>query len=331
MSYNQPGPYGGGQPNPYGQQPGQPGPYGQPPQAPYGQPPQAPQPGYGYPQQAPQGVPPQQPYGGQPGYGQQPPNPYGQPPQAPYGQQPQAPYGAPQGPGGYMPPPPAPKKSKAPLTIGIVAAVVGLAIGAYYAFGGGGGANVADDGPHKLITPATVLTEYKKSDKDKPSNDKKSLEEAEKDGVKNATEVGAQYQVKDEANPLAGKLIQFNGLYGQIDDPEKVVDTVFAAIKTQSEQDKSSDDKATLEGSPQAYTPADLDGAVLKCQQAKTAANPAEKTPAIAMNFCVWADHSTVGMVVPVDLASVLSGRGMSGEDAAALTAKFRKEVRVKA
>ncbi|MFF1376636.1 hypothetical protein [Streptomyces sp. NPDC058308] len=37
MSYNQPGPYGGQQPQqpgPYGQQPQQPGPYGQPPQAP---------------------------------------------------------------------------------------------------------------------------------------------------------------------------------------------------------------------------------------------------------------------------------------------------------
>ncbi|MFJ9826106.1 hypothetical protein ACIRSU_17290 [Streptomyces sp. NPDC101160] len=330
MSYNQPGPYGGGQPNPYGQQPGQPGPYGQPPQAPYGQPPQAPQPGYGYPQQAPQGVPPQQPYA-QPGYGQQP-SPYGQQPgqPGPYGQPPQPPYGAPQGPGGYMPPPPAPKKSKAPLTIGIVAAVVGLAIGAYYAFGGGGGANVADDGPHKLITPATVLTEYKKSDKEQSSKDKESLQEAEKDGVKNATEVGAQYQVKDEANPLAGKLIQFNGLYGEIDDPEKVVDTIFATIKAEST--KSSDQGApTFDGDPVAYTPAGLDGAILKCQSGKTKADPTEKIPAMNMTACVWADHSTVGIVIPVDMASMLTGKGSTGAEAADITAKFRKEVRVKA
>ncbi|MGW4161058.1 hypothetical protein [Streptomyces sp. NPDC004788] len=322
MSYNQPGPYGGGQPNPYGQQPGQPGPYGQPPQAPYGQPPQAPQPGYGYPQQAPQGVPPQQPYGGQPGYGQQPPNMYGQPPQAPYG--------APQGPGGYMPPPPAPKKSKAGLTIGIVAAVVGLAIGAYYAFGGGGGANVADDGPHKLITPATVLTEYKKSDTGKPSNDKKSLEEAEKAGVSNATEVEAQYQVKDEANPMAGKLIQFNGLYGKIDDPEKVVDAVFASIKTESAKGDDKD-APTFEGDPVAYTPAGLDGAILKCQSGKTKADPTEKIPAFGVTACVWADHSTVGIVIPVDAASMLTGKGSTGAEAADITARFRKEVRVKA
>ncbi|MEU8622286.1 hypothetical protein [Streptomyces sp. NPDC048623] len=317
MSYNQPGPYGGGQPNPYGQQPGphggQPNPYGQP---------QAPQPGYGYPQQAPQGVPPQQqPYG----YPQQPqqPGPYGQPPQQP-------PYGAPQGPGGYMPQPPAPKKSKAGLTIGIVAAVVGLAVGAYFAFGGGSGSNVADDGPHKLITPATVLTEYKKSTDSKPSNDKKSLEEAEKAGVKNSHEVEAQYQVKDEANPLAGKLIQFNGLYGEIEDPEKVVDAVFAAIKSESQKGDDKD-APTFEGDPVAYTPAGLDGAILKCQSGKTKADPAEKIPAMSMTACVWADHSTVGIVIPIDMASMLTGKGSTGAEAADITARFRKEVRVKA
>ncbi len=40
-----------------------------------------------------------------------------------------------------------------------------LAVGAYFVLGGsGGGSDVADDGPHKLTTPATVLSEYKKKD-----------------------------------------------------------------------------------------------------------------------------------------------------------------------
>ncbi|MFE1379150.1 hypothetical protein ACFW6S_09425 [Streptomyces sp. NPDC058740] len=318
MSYNQPGPYGGQpqQPGPYGQQPG---PYGQPPQQPpYGG---QPQPGYGYPQQAPQGVPPQQPYG-YPQQGQQP---------GPYGQHPQ--YGAPQGPGGYPPPPPAPKKSKAGWIIGGVAVVAALAVGAYFVIGGGGGSNVADDGPHKLITPETVLGEYKKdpSADSKSKNDKKSLQEAEKNGVKNAKEVSASYKVEDKSNPLAGKLISFDGLYGEIEDPEKVVDLIFASIKTEADKDKDKSDEPQLQGSPQEYTPADLDGAVLKCQQAKSEANPAESTPAMSMTMCVWADHSTVGFVVPVDMASLLSGKGGSGEEAAAITAKLRKEVRVKA
>ncbi|MFJ3905658.1 hypothetical protein [Streptomyces sp. NPDC090025] len=325
MSYNQPGPY-GGQPNPYGQ-PQQPGPYGQP--NPYGQP-QAPQPGYGYPQQAPQGVPPQAPQQPGPyGYPQQAPqqpNPYGQPPQQP-------PYGAPQGPGGYLPPPPAPKKSKAGWIIGGVAVVAAVAVGAYFVLGGGGGASVADDGPHKLITPETVLGEYKKSpDTKKQSEDDDFLKDAEKNGVKNAKKVDAGYQVKDAANPLGGKLLQFGGVYGQIDDPEAVVDGVFATMK--AEAAKSKDGETELIGSPQAFTPAGLDGAILKCQQMKSKPETGDTSPGpkeFTMSVCVWGDHSTLGFTLPLDMASMLTGKGSSMDDAAAITAKLRKEVRVKA
>ncbi|MFJ6518905.1 hypothetical protein ACIQJ4_11740 [Streptomyces filamentosus] len=307
MSYNQPGPYGG-------QQPQQPGPYGQQP-GPYGQP-QAPQPGYGYPQQAPQGVPPQQPYG----YPQQ------QPQQPnPYGQQPQ--YGAPQGPGGYVPHPPAPKKSKTPMIIGAVAVVAAIAVGAYFLIGGGGGASVANDGPHKLVTPETVLGEYKKNPDQSESDGKEALKEAEKNGVKNAKSVDASYKAGDAANPLGGKMLSFSGLYGEIDDPEKVVDALFASIKTEMEKDK---DGGELTGSPQAFTPAGAEGSVLKCQAAKGKADAAAGTPAFAMNFCVWADHSTVGFVVPMDMAALIAGKSGSLEEAATTAGKLRKEVRVK-
>ncbi|WP_328944660.1 hypothetical protein OG259_27340 [Streptomyces sp. NBC_00250] len=318
MSYNQPGPYGqqpqqpgpyGQQPGPYGQQPQQPGPYGQP---------QAPQPGYGYPQQAPQGVPPQQQPYGYPQQGQQP---------GPYGQQPQ--YGAPQGPGGYVPHPPAPKKSKTGLIIGAVAVVAALGVGAYFVLGGGG-ASVADDGPHKLTTPDTVLTEYKKDAKEKDSDGKKFLEQAEKSGVKNATQVDASYKVEDKSNPLAGKALSFSGLYGEIDDPEKVVDTIFASIKAEADKDAGKKDEPQLVGSPEAYTPAEADGAVLKCQQSKAEADATEGTPAMSITMCIWADHSTVGFVVPIDVASLLAGKAGTGEEAAAITAKLRKEIRVK-
>ncbi|MFE0645187.1 hypothetical protein ACFW2Y_26790 [Streptomyces sp. NPDC058877] len=326
MSYNQPGPYGGQppqQPGPYGQPP-QPSPYGQPPQpGPYGQP-QAPQPGYGYPPQTPQGVPPQQPYGYPPQ-----PGPYGQPQQpGPYGQPPQ--YGAPQGPGGYPPRPPAPKKSRAGWIIGAVAVVAAIGVGAYFLLGGGG-SSVADDGPHKLITPETVLGEYQKTPGKESSSDKKSLREAEKNGVENATQVGASYQVKDPSNPLGGKILSFNGLYGTIDDPEKVVDSIFATTKAEAEKDKGSTEVPQVIGSPRAYEPAGLDGAILKCQQLTTKADPSASTPAMTLTMCVWADHSTVGLVIPVDTAALLTGKAGSAEDAAALTAKFRKEVRVKA
>ncbi|MFF8408520.1 hypothetical protein [Streptomyces omiyaensis] len=312
MSYNQPGPYGG-------QQPQQPGPYGQQP-GPYGQPPQG-QPGYGYPQQAPQGVPPQQqPYG----YPQQQPNPYGQQPQ----------YGAPQGPGGYPPPPPAPKKSKAPVIIGAVAVVAAIAVGAYFLIGGGGGASVADDGAHKLVTPETVLTEYKKSaNSDKAqSGDDEFIKDASKFGVKNPQRANAQREIKDESNPLSGKLLQFGGVWGEIENPESTVDAIFANMKAEAEKEK--DSETQLVGDPKSVSPAGLDGAVMKCQEIKSkpgadsgGLGPKEMT----MPVCVWGDHSTVGYVMHINIADMMTGKGGTVDDVAAIAAKLRKEVRVKA
>ncbi|MFB7578903.1 hypothetical protein ACFXHD_38095 [Streptomyces hydrogenans] len=310
MSYNQPGPYGG-------QQPQQPGPYGQQP-GPYGQP--QGQPGYGYPQQAPQGVPPQQPYG----YPQQQPNPYGQQPQ----------YGAPQGPGGYVPHPPAPAKSKTPLIIGAVAVVAAIAVGAYFLIGGGGGASVADDGAHKLITPETVLTEYKKSaNSDKAqSGDDDFIKDAAKFGVKNPQRANAQWEIKDESNPLSGKLLQFGGVWGEIENPESTVDAIFANMKAESEKEK--DSEAQLVGDPKSVSPTGLDGAVMKCQEIKSkpgadsgGLGPKEMT----MPVCVWGDHSTVGYVMHINIADMMTGKGGTIDDVAAIAAKLRKEVRVKA
>ncbi|MBT2368358.1 hypothetical protein J7E88_24285 [Streptomyces sp. ISL-10] len=314
MSYNQPGPYGG--------QPQQPGPYGQ-------QPP-APQPGYGYPQQAPQGVPPQ-------GYGypqQQPgqPGQWGQPQQpGPYGQQPQ--YGA--GPGAYPPPPPAAGGGgkKTGLIIGAVAVVAALGVGAYFIFGGSG-SDVADDGPHKLTTPATVLTEYKKSGggDGTSSSDDDFLKDASKMGIKNPKEVEANYKAGSEDNPLAGKMLTFGGVYGEVEDPEAAVDAAFADMKAESEKEKDGD--AELVGSPQAYEPAELEGAVLKCQQIKSKTGDSSSTSAapkeVTFTVCIWGDYSTVGFVMPIDFASAMTGKGTSPEDAASIAAKLRKEVRVK-
>ncbi|WP_216204711.1 DUF4333 domain-containing protein [Amycolatopsis aidingensis] len=133
-------PYGSGDPSgpPSGGFPGQPQPgYGQPGYGQPGQPGQPPpgygqQPGYGQPpgygQQPPPGYPQQQPPGyGQPPYGQQPPPGYGQPGQFDYGQQP---YGQP--PGGQ------PGKSNKGLwfTIGGVVVVIALAAVALFVWPG---------------------------------------------------------------------------------------------------------------------------------------------------------------------------------------------------
>ncbi|RVU19255.1 hypothetical protein EOT10_30165 [Streptomyces antnestii] len=320
MSYNQPGPYGG-------QQPQQPGPYGQPQQpGPYGQqPPAAPQPGYGYPQQPPQGVPPQQPgpYGQPGGYSQpQQPGPYGQQPQAPYGQ---APYG-------QVPPPPgAPGggKKKTGLIIGAVAVVAAIGVGAYLIFSGGG-ASVADDGPHKLITPATVMGDYKRMGEDKGAQDATSgdAKVLAQSGVTNAKAVSAIYSTisltpgaaPSAADIATSKAVSFMGIYGKVKDPEAAIDSTFAGMK--KEQAKKSEPTMTFVGDPQTVEPDGLDGAVMKCQQAQAKNAATQKVDTQYM--CLWADYSTIGMGVPA-----AGGKGTSLDDSAKVTADLRKEVRV--
>ncbi|MEV7199024.1 hypothetical protein [Streptomyces griseoluteus] len=353
MSSNQPGPYGGqppqpgpygqaGQPGPYGQQPpAQPGPYGNP--GPYGPPPQAPQPGYGYPQSPPPPpgppAPPQAPYGypQQPGVPQQP-GPYAQPQQNPYGQQPphgqppQAPYGqAPYG----SPQPPVQGRNNSRrngLIIGAVAVVAAVAVGVYLlAAGGSGGGEVADDGPHKLITPSTVLSEYKKGKSDNGAMTKDDLKDAENWGVKDPKDVSAEYAAGNVDNPLSKKVIEFGGVYGKIADPEKTVDGLFAYMKDQSSKD--AEHKYKLIGEPKRYEPEALGDAVLKCQQAKgDTSGSGEGVPKeMTFSFCVWGDHSTVGFVMPMDIATLAAGRSSDPAQDAELTAKFRSAVRVKA
>ncbi|KUN83431.1 hypothetical protein AQJ66_18660 [Streptomyces bungoensis] len=326
MSNNQPGPYGQPpqQPGPYGQ-PGQPAPYGQP--GPYGQQPQAPQPGYGYPQQAPPAPP-------QPGYGYpqqgvpQQPNPYGQ--QTPYGQQP--PYGMPP----QAPAPGGGGGKKTGLIIGAVAVVAAIAVGAYFVLGGSGGStSVADDGPHKLTTPGTVLDgTYKKAGNG--SDDSMSdgdLADFKKWGVKNPAHAGASYQ---NGEGLTAKTLSFSGVYGTIDDPEAVVDAAFAKVKAESEKDQSNDKtKGKLLGSPQTVHPSGFNG-VMKCQVVQIDNSDASTSSAGAaksfkMPFCIWGDHSTVADVTAFSFAAIASGDGGSIDTTADLAAKLRNDVRVKA
>ncbi|MEV0121616.1 hypothetical protein AB0I16_08650 [Streptomyces sp. NPDC050703] len=302
------------QPGPYGQPPQQPGPYGQPQQpGPYGPPQQ--QPGYGYPQQ------PQQPP--QPGYSQpQQPGPYGQQPQAPYGQ---------------VPPPPPPSgggRKKTGLVIGAVAVVAAIGVGAYFVFGGGGGsASVEDDGAHKLVPPASV-GEYKKSDRDSDtpddgplgSGDKKSAEEI---GIENPRNVAAAYQVGEA---FKGKQMSFQGMYGQIDDPEKSVDDGFAKAKENAEKESGGDagdpEEFRLVGEPETVEPDGLDNAVMKCQSAAIKEGDKEtKLP-----ICMWADHSTYGIVFGLDVAAMLKGGdGIPTDDVARFATDLREAARVKA
>jgi hypothetical protein len=320
MSYNQPPPnpygqqpqgggYGQPQPGGYGQPQPQPGGYGQPQPGGYGQP----QPGYGYPQQ-----PPQQPaYGGQvppqqPGYGQVPPQPYGQQPG----------YGYPQG------APPQGGGKKTGLIIGAVVALVAIGVGVFFVTkggGGGGSASIKNDGKqYKLVAQETVASDYTKdsgSDSSLTDSDKSDFEKA---GVQNPTGVGADYK---SGSGLTAKALNFQGVYGTVKDPEKTVDLAFAEA---AKQDNDSDGKTQLLGSPQTFHPSGTDDAVIKCQQMKYTPTDSSGGPkSFTIPVCVWGDYSTIGVVGLSDAASILGGKTQSLSDAADITAKVRKDVRV--
>ncbi|MET9855637.1 hypothetical protein ABZY57_22150 [Streptomyces sp. NPDC006450] len=321
MSYNQPGPYGGQQPQqpgPYGQQPQQPGPYGQQP-GPYGQ-----QPGYGYPQQAPQGVP-------QQGYPQQQPGypPQQQPPYGGYPQQP--PYG-----GGV---PPQPKKSKAGVIIAVVLAVAVIGGGAYWFLGssaGNGDVSASTKG-YKIVPPATV-NDFKKSAKSSSSDNKmddKEKKETEAIGIKNPTKVGQGYEISDPAKPLESKSLSFSGFYGEIADPAKTLDASFAMIRAASLEEKDKDADVQLIGSPETFKPAGFSGALMKCQEMKIVSKKPSTNPLepkeVTFPMCIWTDYSTMGVTTSIDIAKMMTGgKGYTLAQTAELNAKLYNTARVK-
>jgi hypothetical protein len=333
MSSNQP------PPGPYGQQPPQ-NPYGQPqqPQNPYGQPQQQPQPGYGYPQQPapPAYGQPQQPappaYGQpqqpqQPGYGypqQQPQQPYG------YGQQ-QPQYGYPQQPAG---PQGGGNGKRTGIIVGAVVALVAIGAGVFFATKGSdddSAGGLKNDGKkYKLITPQTVATDYKKSsdadsiaDSDGFNDD--DIAKLKALGVSNPTQVTAGYQKGTFTN---GSLLEFSGVYGTVADPQKVVDGMFAELKSDAKNDEDDDSKTEFVGDPQTVHPAGAEDAVIKCQVMKS--TDSEIPQPVNITVCLWADYSTVGYVIPFDMAAMAKGGGSADVNASAdLLAKVRKDVRV--
>ncbi len=331
MSSNQPGPYGQQPGQPGGQGPYQPGPYGQPQPGPnpYAQGDGSSQPGYG--QQPPQapgqpGVPPQQGYGypGQPGpYGQQPP---GQPP-----------YGPPQQPG--MPVPPQGGKNKGKMIAIVVGAlaVVGAVVAGFLVVNGGAGDgdDIADDGKqYKLTAPQTVADEYQRSPTSSGDGGvkPKDADKFEEFGVKDPESVGAEYATGTEQTATQ---LQFGGVWGEIEDPQRVLDLAFGLMAQESAKQAGragGDAKVDLEGEPEEQQPESLgDDAVMKCQSIKVTApeGAGAKVDSVRVPLCMWADHSTVALVTTIDPAAALTGRSTPLDEAAETAAKVRKDTRV--
>ena len=65
-------------------------------------------------------------------------------------------------------------------------------------------------------------------------------------------------------------MLNFMGVYGDVNDPAKTLDTAFA--KADDEDSESKNSKVELLGSPKAYKPGGFSGALMKCQEAKVSA-----------------------------------------------------------
>lgn len=172
---------------------------------------------------------------------------------------------------------------------------------------------------------------YEKSgESDGNTMTKSDAEEAKKWGVNDPTAVGSAYNAGKGATQ---KSLQFNGVYGQIDDPEKVIDAMFAESKKNSTSSDGSEESIELVGEPKEFTPDGFDNGVMKCQEMKfkmtEAAGSSAGPGSFTMPMCIWGDHSTVVYVVSSDAAAILTGKSMTLDEAAAQAAKLRNEVRV--
>jgi hypothetical protein len=207
--------------------------------------------------------------------------------------------------------------------VGVVAAVAVIGVvAALLARGGGGGSDIADDGAHKLVAPATVIDgTYKKggtSESDTLTED--DIEDAESWGVKNPKDVTASYSAGTGATQ---KQLMFAGVWGTIDDPEKAVDAMLGRMNEEAEKESG----AKITGSPTEQKPAGFDNGVMKCQEVEST----EGGVTVKMPFCVWGDHSTLVYVLSFDYGALMGGKAQTMEQAAELAAKLRKDVRVKA
>lgn len=215
-------------------------------------------------------------------------------------------------------------------------AVIGAGVW-YFAAGGASNSDVADSTKGYKLTPAAAVDDYKQ-DPSKPARSGpltgKSKSDAEAAGVKDPQQAGADYQSGSKDNPLTQKMLLLQGYWGEVEDPAKVINNSFNDAEAKM-REGSNGNKVSLVGSPKDVKPAGFDGALMRCQDIKTINEKADGTLAkgpteVITPVCIWADYSTVGMVVAVDVGGALTGKGIPQEDVAALAAKLYNTSRTK-
>ncbi|GAA0475289.1 hypothetical protein ABZ951_06095 [Streptomyces sp. NPDC046215] len=252
------------------------------------------------------------------------PSPYGPPPQqpTPYGQ----PYGQPYPPPPMPPMPPSPPggggKGKVVGTVVAVAVLVGaLAGGGFLLLKKDGSAG--DDGKrYQLITPGTVAGTYTRnfSDGEKTGFDEAELADVRRMGVANPRSTGAGYK---SGSGVTAATLKFNGVWGEVKNPEAVVDGMFKSLAKATGNDSDGRPKSRAEGNPMKVSAPGLGNAVMKCQYISYLSS---KT--VTLPLCIWADSSTLGTVFVADSRSGF-GVKIPFDEAGGLVAKLRADVRV--
>ncbi len=220
---------------------------------------------------------------------------------------------------------------------GVIVALAVIGGGVYFlTSGGASNSDVADSTKGYKLTPSATLDGYKKQAGSEESGAPTGEEKTRLDGlgIKNAQKAGSNYQSGTEENPLAGKSITLSGYWGDVTDPAKVIDNAFNNAESEFTKGEEGMEVERV-GSPKAVTPDGFKGALMKCQDLKVMNKDGDGTAAkgpkeFTIPICVWADYSTVGTVIGIDVAQSMTGKGMAQDEVAGVTAKLYNTSRTK-
>ncbi|WP_058044452.1 hypothetical protein [Streptomyces roseifaciens] len=240
-------------------------------------------------------------------------------------------YARPGGPSGYgaaVWPPPVPDrrgggrgKVVAAVAIGSLITMCTLLGGFLLLTGGGSSAHgsAAHGGARYRLTAPERVGDFRRDAPVDRTFRADHLERLRRLGVRDAGSVTAGYA----SGPARGGMLMYSGLWGEVKDPERAVDGMFEAMAEDArEQPVKQGTREEIEGSPVRVSPQGTGDAVMKCQSVHFTPADGGTGAGLPFSYCVWADHSTVGVVG----AALGGGAGIS--EAAEATGELRGAAR---
>lgn len=170
--------------------------------------------------------------------------------------------------------------------------------------------SAADSRKYKITAPLTVADRFQRTDVDNnPLDSSKDKSELTTIGLNEvAGGISAKYESGED------KLVLL-GAWGTVKDPSATVDSAFRTWMPDFLAGAKG--RLTSVDSPQQEKPSGLGDATMKCQ----AISGLKDGTRHRMPVCIWSDHSTVGMVVIVQLDLEL-------DQGATISAKVRNAAR---